>query len=73
LTSAFVYSKALPEDVIAAKLRWRQGDGPWQEMTDEIFPYEFSVDIGEGEFQCVFEIEDVNQQLHCTGPITLRP
>ncbi|MBM3860780.1 MAG: hypothetical protein FJ395_14165 [Verrucomicrobia bacterium] len=72
LTSAFVYSEALPEDVIVAKLRWRQGDGAWQELTDEVFPYEFSVDIGEAEFQCVFEIEDVNQQLHRTELIILK-
>jgi hypothetical protein len=35
LTSAFVYTEALPENVIAAKLRWRQGNGAWQELTDD--------------------------------------
>jgi len=73
LTSAFVYTEALPEDVIAAKLRWRQGDGAWQEMTDDVFPYEFSIDIGEGDLQCVFEIEDTHQQLHRSKLITLKP
>ena len=42
LTSAFVYTEAKPQHVIAARLRWRQGDGEWREETDAIFPYEFS-------------------------------
>jgi hypothetical protein len=30
LTSAFVYTEALPESAISARLRWRQGGGPWK-------------------------------------------
>jgi len=64
LTSAFIYAEALPEDVIAARLLWRQGDGPWQELTDDIYPYEFSPELRDdaGDFACVLEIEDARQK-----------
>ncbi len=63
LTSAYVYTEALPENVIAARLRWRQGNGPWQEMTDNIYPYEFSPELRDdaGDFAAVLEVEDVHQ------------
>ena len=65
LTSAFVYTEALPENVIAARLRWRQGDGAWQELMDEIYPYEFSPELHDdrGNFSCVLEVEDARQQI----------
>ncbi len=74
LTSAFVYTDALPENVIAAKLRWRQGAGAWHELSDEIFPYEFSpeLDEGAGDFECVFEIENARQQPQRSAPIVLK-
>ncbi|HTF13151.1 MAG TPA: hypothetical protein VK643_00615, partial [Burkholderiales bacterium] len=73
LTSAFVYTEALPENVVAARLRWRQGDGAWRELTDEIYPYEFSPELRDdaGDFECVFEIEDAQQRLLCSPVITL--
>ncbi|MCX6966311.1 MAG: hypothetical protein NTZ46_00780 [Verrucomicrobia bacterium] len=65
LTSAFVYTEALPENVIAARLRWRQGDGVWQELTDEIYPYEFSPELRDdgGNFTWVLEVENAQQQI----------
>jgi hypothetical protein len=64
LTSAFVYSEALPEKVISARLSWRQGEGAWQELQDDIYPYEFSPELrdGAGRFEAVFEIEDARQE-----------
>ncbi len=74
LTSSFVYTDALPENVISAKLKYRQGNGPWQEKTDAIFPYEFSSDIDEskGDFQCIFEVETAEQQVQRSEIITLK-
>ena len=65
LTSAFIYTEALPENVITARLHWRQGDGPWQEMIDDIYPYEFSPELRDaaGDFACVMEVEDAHQHI----------
>jgi hypothetical protein len=73
LTSAFVYSEALPENLIGARLRWRQGDGEWHELYDDIFPYEFSPELKDdgGDFSCVFEIEDANQTVRQSALIVL--
>jgi hypothetical protein len=59
LTNAFVYAEALPEDVIAARLRYRQGNGEWKSVQDEIFPFEFSVWLDEeaGDFEAVMQVE----------------
>ncbi len=59
LTSAFVYTDALAERVISARLRYRQGaNGAWREITDEIFPFEFSVPLAEGRgtFEAYLEL-----------------
>jgi hypothetical protein len=74
LTSAFVYAEVKPQHVIAARLRWRQGDAEWQEETDAIFPYEFSPALRDdgGDFQCVFEIEDAQQKVQRSPQFTLR-
>ncbi len=74
LTSSYVYTDALPENVISAKLKYRQGNDPWKEKTDAIFPYEFSSDIDEskGDFQCVFEVETAKQKIQKSETITLR-
>lgn len=73
LTSAFVYTDALPENVIAARLLWRQGDGDWRESTDEIYPYEFSPELSDdaGAFACVFEVEDARQCIHRSPVMSL--
>jgi hypothetical protein len=73
LTSAFVYTEALPEHVIAARLLWRQGEGKWQEIADDIYPYEFSPELRDdaGVFQCVLEIEDDRRQIQRSALITL--
>ncbi|XHR27146.1 MAG: hypothetical protein ACFUZC_14465 [Chthoniobacteraceae bacterium] len=74
LTRAFVYTDALPENVIAARLRWRQGNGPWQEQTDGIYPYEFSPGLSDngGDFTCVMEVENAKEQIETSPAITLR-
>ena len=74
LTTAFVYTDALPEKVIEAKLRFRQGAGEWQERTDGIFPYEFSaaVDEAKGDFQCEFEVKNAERVMQKTQTIVLR-
>ena len=73
LTTAYVYTEALPENVIAARLRWRQGNGPWQEMTDDIYPYEFSPELRDdaGDFAAVLEVEDAHQSTLRSPVITL--
>ena len=73
LTSAFIYTEALPEHVIAARLLWRQGEGVWQQITDNIYPYEFSPELHDdaGAFQCVFEVEDNQQRVQRSSLITL--
>lgn len=74
LTSSFVYCDAVPENVIAARLVWRQGAGEWKQMTDEIYPYEFSAELRDdgGDFDCVFEIEDAHQKIHRSPRIALQ-
>lgn len=73
LTSAFVYTEALPERVIAARLWWRQGDGSWNVVVDEVYPYEFSPDLNNevGPFVCVMEIKDDQRRLVRSQPIAL--
>ena len=73
LTSAFVYSEALPEQVIGARLVWRQGEGAWQSITDQLYPYEFSPELRDdgGDFYCVFEIEDSEQRVLRSPLLTL--
>ncbi len=74
LTSAFVYTEALPERVIAARLRWKQGNGEWQEISDSIYPYEFSPVLDdEGDFACVLEIEDARQKILRSPLLILSP
>jgi hypothetical protein len=64
MTTAYVYTAALPENVIAARLLWRQGDGDWQEQIDAIYPYEFSPALNDaGGFACVLEVEDAEQRM----------
>jgi hypothetical protein len=74
LTSAFVYTDALPEQVISARLLYRQGTEPWQEQKDAIFPYEFSTFLDEtkGDFECVFEIRTSKCENQRTKPIVLK-
>jgi len=59
--------------VIAARLRWRQGQGPWQSQIDEIYPYEFSPELRDdgGDFACVLEVEDPQQKLSRSPVIVL--
>jgi hypothetical protein len=73
LTSSFIYTDAPAANIIAAKLRFRQGDGPWAERADDIYPYEFSTDVdeGKGPFQCILEVETADQQIQRSGVITL--
>lgn len=63
LTSAFIYTDALPENVITARLKYRQGASAWTSIEDTVFPFEFSVWIDEeqGDFEYVFEVENLSQ------------
>jgi hypothetical protein len=74
LTSAFVYAEAQPEAVIEATLRFRQGEGAWQERRDAIFPYEFSVDVDDagGDFACELVVKDAKRGLQRSGVLVLR-
>jgi hypothetical protein len=74
LTNAFVYTDTLPEDVISAKFRYRQGNDEWKEIKDEIFPYELSTWINEkaGNFECILEIENTNQQIQKSHIVRLK-
>lgn len=74
LTTSYIYTDALPADVISAMLHYRQGDGLWQTLTDSIYPYEFSVEIDEeaGDFQFVFEIENALQEKQRSEQISLQ-
>lgn len=64
-----------PENVIAATLRCRQGDGPWQEFQDAIFPYEFSPEFDEnaGDLQLEFLLENARQEMLRAPGLTLSP
>jgi hypothetical protein len=74
LTSAFVYADASAANTIAAKLRWRQGQGAWHELTDGIFPYEFSPELEDaaGDFECIFEVENAKQEIQRSAPLVLK-
>ncbi len=73
LTTAFVYTEALPENVISARLHWRQGEGAWQRQTDAIYPYEFSPELNDegGAFQAILEIENAQQTVLRSSTIRL--
>jgi hypothetical protein len=74
LTSAFVYTDALPENVITAQLRWRQGNGEWKILQDDVFPFEFSVWLDEqaGDFEAVMELETTRLEKQESGCMVLR-
>lgn len=59
LTSAFIYTNALAEDVVSARLRFRQGAEDWKTVEDEVFPFEFSIwmDAAAGEFEAIVEVD----------------
>jgi hypothetical protein len=74
LTSAFIYTDALPENVITARLRWRQGDGAWQVLHDETFPFEFSMPVAEdaGDIEYTFDVENAEQESVCSETLVLK-
>ncbi len=73
LTSAFVYTDAFPEQVITARLRWRQGNGEWKILQDGVFPFEFSVwlDDQAGDFEGVMEVETTRLEKQASGRVVL--
>lgn len=73
LTNAFVYTDALPEDVITARLRWRQGEGEWETLEDGTFPFEFSLWLDEtkGDFQCEMEVETTDLEMKKSTALSL--
>jgi hypothetical protein len=74
LTSAFVYTDALPENVITARCRWRQGGGEWTTQQDDVFPFEFSVwlDDDAGDFEAILELETTRLEEVESGPLVLK-
>jgi hypothetical protein len=74
LTNAFIYAEALPKDVIAARLRYRQGNGEWKTLQDEIFPYEFSVWLEDsvGDFEAVMEVDTKRLEKQESPTISLK-
>ncbi|MEI6644565.1 MAG: hypothetical protein WCP12_00850 [bacterium] len=73
LTSAFVYTDALPEQVITARLRYRQGSGEWKILQDDVFPFEFSVwlDDQAGDFEGIMEVETTRLEKQESGRVVL--
>lgn len=73
LTSAFVYTEALPESVNRVKFRYRQGVEEWTTVEDAIFPFELSVWIDEaaGNFECVVEARTMQLKTVTAPPIIL--
>ena len=73
LTNAFVYTDALPEDVITARLKWRQGEGEWKTLEDGTFPFEFSIwlDEAKGDFQCEMEVETTGLEMKKAPALSL--
>ena len=74
LSSAFVYTDALPEQVITARLRYRQGKGEWKILQDDIFPFEFSLwlDDAAGDFEGIFEVETTHLEEQKSNRILLK-
>lgn len=75
LVTGYVYSDALPENTVRAFLRYRQGDGPWNEKTDLIFPYEFT-NVLENEhlpIEYAFGVENADGRRELAPEIILRP
>jgi hypothetical protein len=73
LTNAFVYTDALPENVITARLKWRQGEGEWNTLEDGTFPFEFSMwlDEAKGDFQCEMEVETTGLEMKKSPVLSL--
>jgi len=73
LTNAFVYTDALPEDVITARLRWRQGKGEWKTLEDGMFPFEFSIWLDEAgnAFECEMEVETTGLEVKKSTALSL--
>lgn len=74
LTNAFIYTDAKPKNVIVSTLRYRQANGEWKELTDDIFPYEFSVKLDEkaGDFEYQMIIENAKQKLEISEIVKLK-
>ncbi|MDR0352345.1 MAG: hypothetical protein LBI02_02965 [Opitutaceae bacterium] len=72
-TTAYIYTTTLPENAISARLRWKQNDGPWREMTDDIYPYEFSPVLADDttHLACMLEIETPGGQTAASPLILL--
>jgi hypothetical protein len=73
LTNAFVYTDALPENIISTKLRYRNAGGEWKEKPDAIFPYEFSIPFEEetASMEFEFEVETVAGRIEKSKTFTL--
>lgn len=57
LTSGYVYLKGTFETIAEARLHYRAGDGPWQTVSDDAYPYEFTVDLPAGARTLTYSVE----------------
>lgn len=62
LSNAFVYTEALPDNIISARLHYRFNGGKWITQDDAIFPYEFSIPVKSNisSVEFMFEAEITN-------------
>lgn len=74
LSNAFVYTDALPENVISSKLRYRVDNGAWVEANDAIFPFEYSIRLPKNtkSIDYEFKVENADQKEMSSGIITLK-
>jgi hypothetical protein len=74
LTTSYIYTEAFPENIISARLKYRQTKGEWQEAIDMIFPFEFTTQIDEdaGDFEFIFEVENAQQIIQKSDLLKLK-
>jgi len=73
LSNAYIYTDALPQDVISTTLKYRIAGGKWEEKVDAIFPYEFSLPFTNDDLniEFEFEVENTDQKIESSGKILL--
>jgi hypothetical protein len=54
ITDAYIYSDVSANNVRSATIRYKIGDGKWQELTDPVYPYEFSIHLSDPSQKLVF-------------------
>ena len=54
VSDAYIFSDVSVNNVRSATLRYKIGDGKWQELTDPVYPYEFSIHLSDPSQKLVF-------------------